>query len=433
MSIKSNTAWNLAGNGLPFLLGVVTIPYLLNHIGVEAFGILTLIWALIGYFSLFDFGLGRALTQQIATSRLSGSENGLPQLVKTGLLFTALTGFFGGFILVSFAKPLASHWLKVSSSLQTETMQCLIISGLGIPLATISTGLKGVLEGYEDFKSVNYIRTGLGLASFGLPVLTVMFINSSLVWMVASLVITRLVVLVAHLSCVNKKLPPSWWQSKSSTRDIKKLFSFGVWMTSSNIIGPLMVTADRFIISAILGASTVAYYTVPFDALMRILIIPTALSVALFPRLASHFSCDLDKANELYVRSIKTVALVLAPICFVIALSSYWGLSLWLGHAFAEESWLIVSILSVGVFFNGIAFVPLAAIQATGCAKKTAILHIVEFALYVPLLLLALHFFGIIGAAILWVIRVGADLMGLMMLAKNIFSANEINVINSQN
>jgi hypothetical protein len=55
MSLKRNIVWNLAGTGLPLLVGALTIPYLPRTTGVEAFGVLTLVWALIGYFSLFDF------------------------------------------------------------------------------------------------------------------------------------------------------------------------------------------------------------------------------------------------------------------------------------------------------------------------------------------------------------------------------------------
>ena len=83
MSLKRNTFWNLAGNGLPFLLGAVTIPYLIRHLGVEAFGILTLIWGLIGYFSLFDFGLGRALTQQVAARLATGMLEKIPSASAT--------------------------------------------------------------------------------------------------------------------------------------------------------------------------------------------------------------------------------------------------------------------------------------------------------------------------------------------------------------
>ena len=418
MSLKRNTLWNLAGNGLPFLIGVVTIPYLLKRLGLEAFGILTLIWGLIGYFSLFDFGLGRALTQQIA-SRLHGPDREqIPQLVKSGLLFTLATGLAGGLLLLVSARPLANDWLHIDPALQAQTRDCLIIAALGIPLTTLATGLRGVLEAYENFKWVNLIRMGLGMASFGLPALSVLLIDTSLFWVVVSLVATRLVVLVAHLLLVNRQLQYAWWKTRSSGAQLKNLLSFGAWMTVSNIVGPLMVTADRFIISATLGAGVVAYYTVPFEALIRILIIPTAISVTLFPRLAAHFAADRSLALTLYWRSIRVVALVLAPLCLFTGLVSHWGLQLWLGAIFAEQSWRIVCILSVGIFFNGLAYIPFATVQASGQAKQTALLHCAELVLYVPCLFLALRWWGIAGAALVWTLRVAIDLLALMWMAR---------------
>ena len=73
MSIKKNTLWNLIGTGIPVIIGVIIIPYIIKKIGVESFGILSLIWALIGYFGLFDFGLGKAITQQVSFARKNNS------------------------------------------------------------------------------------------------------------------------------------------------------------------------------------------------------------------------------------------------------------------------------------------------------------------------------------------------------------------------
>ena len=50
--------WSLFGTGLPLVLGIVTIPLILDGLGMVLFGLLTLIWTAIGYFGLFDFGLG---------------------------------------------------------------------------------------------------------------------------------------------------------------------------------------------------------------------------------------------------------------------------------------------------------------------------------------------------------------------------------------
>lgn len=418
MSLKRNTLWNLAGTGLPLLLGAVAIPYLIDEVGVEAFGILTLIWALIGYFSLFDFGLGRALTQQVASSLAKNHSAKIPQLVKSGLLFTAATGLLGGLVLAAVAIPLGHSWLKVSVPLQASTTYSLFIAALGIPLTTLTAGLRGVLEAYEDFKAVNLLRIGLGMANFGLPALSVMLFGPSLPYMVATLVVARLLVFLAYWLFVHKKLPQGWARTAARLHDVKNLLSFGVWMTVSNIISPLMVTADRFLIAAVLGASAVAYYTVPFEVLVRVLVIPGALTTALFPRLSFTLKTEPAIAQMLYRRSVKAVAITLAVVCTVIALGSYQGLALWLDPDFASKSWLIVSILSVGVFLNGIAFVPFAMIQAAGDAKTTAVLHLCELVVYVPLLIAALHFFGLEGAALAWVCRVALDLILLTSRVK---------------
>ncbi|MFI4919650.1 MAG: flippase [Legionellales bacterium] len=418
MSLSRNTVWNLVGTGAPFLVGVVTIPYIIKHIGIESFGILTLIWALIGYFSLFDFGLGRALTQQVASSLATKELDRIPRLVKSGLLFTAATGLIGGVLLAVLSHQLGYSWLKVTVSLQHDTAISLLIAAIGIPLTTITTGLRGVIEAYEDFKGSNVLRVLLGIANFALPALSVMFFGPSLIFVVIMLIIARLVILIAHIALMHSKLPNGWFHNKATPEDIKSLLSFGVWMTVSNIISPLMVNADRFVISSVLGASLVAYYTVPFEILVRVLILPAALTGALFPRLASLLKASPVEAKQLYHRCLKIVAIVLLPVCLTIALGSYWGLSLWLGKDFAEHSWIIVSILSLGVLLNGIAFVPFATIQARGHAKTTAYLHICEFFIYVPLLLISLKFFGLYGAAIAWVVRVGADLILLLFYAK---------------
>ena len=421
MSLKRNTVWNLAGTGLPLLLGAVTIPYLIRTTGVEAFGVLTLVWALIGYFSLFDFGLGRALTQQVAAARSADLVAELPGLVKTGLWFTAATGVAGGIILAVLANQLALHWLNVSVPLQPSTSQALLIAAIGIPLTTVTTGLRGILEAYEDFKAVNLMRIGLGAANFGLPALSVMLIGTSLAWMVASLVAARAVVLLGHMWLVHQRLPVGWVSGHFNKANMRGLLSFGVWMTVTNVVGPLMVTADRFIISAVLGASVVAYYTVPFEMLIRVLVLPGALTSALFPRLAVVMTTDAVEARRLYKKCLVLTTAALLPICLFIAVGSKWGLTLWLGNDFAEQSWLIVCILAVGVLLNGVAYIPFATIQAAGDARSTALLHVVELIIYLPLLFFGLKMYGLLGAAVAWTTRAGIDLVALLVIENKKF------------
>ncbi len=429
MSLKRNTIWNLVGMGVPFLVGVFTIPYLVRHLGVEAFGILTLIWALIGYFSLFDFGLGRALTQQISSCLGSNKPHEIPQLAKSGLIFTACTGVVGGLLLAGMARPLALNWLEVSAALESATTASLLIAALGIPLTTITTGLRGISEAYEDFKALNLIRILLGIATFGLPALSVVLFGPSLPFIVVMLVLARLLAVAGQWWLVGGRLPTGWLQSKAELRYIKRLLSFGAWMTVSNIISPLMVTADRFVIAGAIGASVVAYYSVPSEMMMRLLVLPAALTGALFPRLASFLLMDHEGAKALYGRCVKLVFVILAPLCAVVAVGAYWGLTLWLGDDFASKSWLIVSIMSLGILLNSIAYVPFATIQAAGEARITALVNLLVLLLYVPLLFVALYWFGIVGAAIAWVIRAALDVTLLLVCANKVLRRTEQSLV----
>ena len=60
-SIKRNFLYNLTGSVFPLIIAVFTIPRLLDIYGTERFGILLIGWSVVGYFSLFDMGLGQAL------------------------------------------------------------------------------------------------------------------------------------------------------------------------------------------------------------------------------------------------------------------------------------------------------------------------------------------------------------------------------------
>ena len=77
-----HTLYNLIGLGLPLVAAVLTIPLLIEALGVERFGMLALIWALVSYFGLFDLGLGRALTRELAGLRAQETFNSSPGMMS---------------------------------------------------------------------------------------------------------------------------------------------------------------------------------------------------------------------------------------------------------------------------------------------------------------------------------------------------------------
>ena len=105
------------------LAALAAVPFLLQRIGVERFGLLSLAWVLIGYFSLFDLGLGRALTKMIAERDDGRHADELSSLCSTGAAMVTALGVAGG-LLVAIATPLAGPWLDgLSPALRPEVLQ----------------------------------------------------------------------------------------------------------------------------------------------------------------------------------------------------------------------------------------------------------------------------------------------------------------------
>ena len=61
--LAHNTVLNFIGQIIPLLCGVVAIPVTIKTLGIDAFGILSLAWLILGYFNIFDLGLSRSITK----------------------------------------------------------------------------------------------------------------------------------------------------------------------------------------------------------------------------------------------------------------------------------------------------------------------------------------------------------------------------------
>jgi len=94
--VARNSFLNVLGQLAPFVVAFVAVPVLLRALGTERFGILSLGWAIIGYFGYLDLGLGRALTRLVAERLGVGDHETLDQLVWTALRLLLVLGWAAG-------------------------------------------------------------------------------------------------------------------------------------------------------------------------------------------------------------------------------------------------------------------------------------------------------------------------------------------------
>jgi len=97
-------------------------------------------------------------------------------------------------------------------------------------------------------------------------------------------------------------------------------------------------------------------------------------------------------------------------------------MTVWIGSDFGDTSSTILRILIIGYIFNSLAQIPFATIQASGKARITAMLHLIELVPYLLLMIIAVKYFGITGAAIVWSSRMIVDFFLLFMLNNRVIN-----------
>lgn len=414
-----NVFWTFLSTTLPLIIALFSIPILIKTLGTAKFGILSIAWVIIGYFSLFDFGLSRSITKLIAEKADKDINEEIPQIVSTALFLMTVLGIIGGGIALLTSPWIVSNIIKIPNELIIEVLNTFKLLSLSIPIVIISSGLKGILEGFQDFKSSSLIKLALGISTFIVPFIVIFFTNS-LVIIVFFLLIFRLFFLFIYWYICWSNFKPIKKISKSliNIRTTKKLFSFGLWMTISNIVGPLLLYLGQFFLVSLVSADAVSYFSIPYEIIIKLLIIPTILVTVLFPDFVKLSNISPQTAYKLYSKSMKYLTIIILPLVIIIILFSKIGLSLWINPIFALYSNYVTQILAIGIFINSFGHISQAFIQALGRPDITAKLHLIELFLYIPYCLFLTKLYGIEGAAISWLLRAMLSTFTLHYLSK---------------
>src|SRR5690349_18879972 len=115
-----NAMWNLVGQVLPLVAAVLLIPLLIRGLGTDRFGVLTLAWMLIGYFSLFDLGMGQALAKVVAEKLGKQEIHIIPSLSLSALILMAGLGFIGSLVMIVSTPWLVHSVLKIPLNIQEQ-------------------------------------------------------------------------------------------------------------------------------------------------------------------------------------------------------------------------------------------------------------------------------------------------------------------------
>jgi O-antigen/teichoic acid export membrane protein len=409
MKISHNVVWNSVGIALPLVVGVIVMPKIVAGLGVERFGVLSVIWMMIGYFSVFDLGLGRTLTKLVADRLGTGDRHEIPRLVSTTLIIVTGSGVALGIATAASAGWIAHSVLHASATQTQDTANAIRWLAVSLPFVLVATALFGLLEAFQAFALISAVRLPIGILTFIAPIAVLPY-SRHLDVVTATLVAIRIATTVVLLFFCYRIVPELRGRTfVFHSNLVRPLLTFGGWLTVSNVVSPVMTYFDRFLIAAVAGSAAVAYYTVPYDVLIRFLLFPSALQAVLFPAFVTLRHSDPVRFRSVFTKATEVTLLLMFPALLATLMFGNMGLRLWMGPDFAAQSTQVAYILVLGVFINSMARIPFSLVQSAGHADWTAMTHLIELPIYILAVWWLLAAYGISGAACAWTARVLID------------------------
>jgi len=400
---------------VPVGLAFVVTPYVIRGLGIERFGILSLAWAILSYSAYFDLGLTRATTKFSSEAISKGEPEKIPAILWTSMGIQTLLGLLAALVVCIVTPFFVVRVLHIPAGLARESMLAFFGMGATIPLFLAVGILSALLAGVHRFDLINIVKIPGNSLLFLFPAIGV-HLGYRLPGIIALLFLSRVMMVVALLIACGKVFPGLFSGRRQDGTITRPLLRFGSWVMVSNVLVPILVYVDRFVVGALLSIAAVAYYSVPYEIVSRLQIVPGSIATAIFPALTSFSVEDSERLKRLYLRSLKTVLLSIVPTAALLALFAQEGLRIWVGTDFAGHSTRTLQVLAVGLVLNALSQMPANLLDAAGRPDLRAKVFLAYVLPYLIALWGCVERFGILGAAIAWAAR-GAVELALFLVA----------------
>lgn len=393
MEKKHQTLHNAVFNTFSWIISIIInfifLPYIVHKLGTEAYGVLVLVLAIIGYFALLDLNLGQALIKYVAEYRAQNDLDMINETIGVTLLLFLVLGALGSILLFAVSEILITDFLKIQPALQPMARFALRIGALGFFFTMLLSVVSAVPNGLDRYDISSQITIYMSLATNLMTVL-LLYLGFGLKEVVILNVVVSVMAVLGYIHIGKKLLPGIRFAPVLKVSTMKTVLSFGFFSSLSRLASIIQFQADRILTGAILGASFVTYYFVPFSLVTRAMTVTARIGGVVLPVVSGlQGEKDYDSVIALYLKASRLIAAIATAICLPLLLFGNHFLRLWMGEEFARQTGMVFSLITVSLYIDAFTNVPAIVIHGLGRPKITGLFSvasaIVNLALIYPL------------------------------------------------
>ena len=339
------------------LLQIVLVPFVLYHVGPEAYGLWALATLLVGMAAIADFGLSNAIIKYTASLRAKEDFRELSNMLGLATGLYSLLFFLYSLVIVVLARRLTVI-LRIPAALAEVGFHLFIAAGGLVLVTALYVLVRSVLIGLQRYDLANLVTLVGSLLNL---ILTVAFLlqGHGLYGLWYAAMLSNLCQGSLGLLLVRKQCPQLHWSFLGwNLSRLRSLLTFGFHLQVISLGTFLNFQLPKVFLSLFATLADVGYYQIAYKVLAGGRELSIVLYSSLTPVAAHWWAQDKrEKIQRLYLRGTKYLSAFLFPFWTFLVVFARPIMQAWLGPGYdaAAHALQVVAAGNLVLLFSGVA------------------------------------------------------------------------------
>jgi O-antigen/teichoic acid export membrane protein len=357
MATRKRFALNVGMNWISMAVGMVVpfflTPFVVRHLGTDAYGVWILAVSTVSYLNLLDLGLRSAIIRYVSKGKTEGKDDEAQSAIGAALWFRLLVaaGVAGLSVALAFAFP---HLFKIPHDLQHAAQITVLLCAFGVAISLVAGVFGGVLSAISRFDILSSITIGQTLAR-AIGVILILRSGRGLIslayWELTVILLCGLTTCFSAL-----KLYPACRVrlGRPDLFTLKKIWAYSFKTFIIIVAVQIVFYTDNLVVGAFLSVGAVALYSIAGSLALYSGQVASAMGATFIPMASSLDAAGRSQdLQKLLLRGTQASLGLMLPISLTLLLRGKTFIALWMGPQFdSKTSGVILEILLLSQFFT---------------------------------------------------------------------------------
>lgn len=382
------------------VIGLVMLPFNLQHLGAAQYGLWILAGSVTVHFSVLDLGYGGALVKFIAQYRAQQNRRALNEIASTMFFLLAGFGLVAYLLAALVAFNLGTLFPKITPDQAALGKWLLLIIGVHVALSFPFNIFGGVTSGFQRYDANNIVAMATSATVAGVNV-ALLLAGYSLVTLVACTTLVRVIAYFVYMRNAYRVYPdlrirPSLFHRAR----LREVTGFSVYSAVINWANKLNYQMDGLVVGALVGSAAVAVWAVAERIVSGTQRLTNQLNGVLFPVIVhSDTTDDKRRLQQILLQGTRLSLATVIPIATALMMLADPLVRSWAGEEMVAAA-PVLQILAIAVVIRVGNATGSTLLKGSGQHKVVAFTNIGAGLVNLVLSVVLVRAYGLVGVAV---------------------------------